>query len=228
MHLPKRHIRSFIRRDGRLTAGQQVAIDSSWARYGLNVTDQPLDISTVFTNTAPVIMEIGFGNGEALAKMAAKYQQYNFIGIETHKPGIGHLLIELSQRELNNVRVYHADVVTVLSTLIANQSVSGIHIFFPDPWQKRRHHKRRLINKEFIEQITHKLRIGGYLFIATDWADYARWIEKIIFEDESPLQAIKQPDQFEIIIPERPQTKFESRGLGLGHSICEFKLFRQQ
>jgi tRNA (guanine-N7-)-methyltransferase len=226
--IQKRHIRSFIRRDSRLTAGQQSAIDSGWARYGLEVTDQPVDLTAVFENTAPVIVEIGFGNGEALAKMAAQHPRYNFIGIETHKPGVGHLLIELKQRELSNVRIYNADVIAVLSNSIADQSISGIHIFFPDPWHKRRHHKRRLINQVFIQQITYKLRLGGHVFIATDWSDYGRWIEKVLFADNCPLQEIKQSGQAEIIIPERPQTKFESRGLGLGHSIREFRFFRQQ
>ncbi len=224
----KRHIRSFIRRDSRLTVGQQSALDSGWARYGLEATDRPLDLNAVFENTAPVIVEIGFGNGEALAKMAAQYPQYNFIGIETHKPGVGHLLIELTQRELNNVRIYNADVISVLSDSIANQSISGIHIFFPDPWQKRRHHKRRLINKPFIQNIYHKLCMGGHVFIATDWSDYGRWIEKILFGSDCPLQEIKQLGQSKIIIPERPQTKFESRGLRLGHAIREFRFYRQQ
>ena len=201
MHVPKRHIRSFIRRDSRLTVGQQNALDSGWARYGLEATDRPLDLNAVFENPAPVIVEIGFGNGEALAKMAAQYPQYNFIGIETHKPGVGHLLIELAQR---------------------------IHIFFPDPWQKRRHHKRRLINKSFVQRFTNKLCMGGHVFIATDWSDYGRWIEKILFGSDCPLQEIKQPDQSKIIIPERPQTKFESRGLRLGHAIREFRFYRQQ
>jgi tRNA (guanine-N7-)-methyltransferase len=224
----KRHIRSFIRRDSRLTAGQQSAIDSGWARYGLEIIDQPLDLTAVFANNAPVILEIGFGNGKALAKMATQYPQYNFIGIETHKPGVGHLLIELAQRELSNVRIYNTDVISVLSDLIEDHSISGIHIFFPDPWQKRRHHKRRLINKAFIEQISLKLCIGGHLFIATDWSDYGRWMEKILFANDCPLQEIKQPSQSKITIPERPQTKFESRGLRLGHSIHEFRFFKQQ
>ncbi len=224
----KRHIRSFIRRDSRLTVGQQTAIEFGWARYGLEVTNQPVNLNTVFDNTAPVIVEIGFGNGVALAKMAAQHPLYNFIGIETHKPGVGHLLIELAQRDLNNVRIYNADVISVLSNSLVNQSVSGIHIFFPDPWQKRRHHKRRLINKAFVDQITHKLCIGGYLFIATDWANYGRWIEKIMFADDCPLQEITLPAQSEIIIPERPQTKFELRGMGLGHTIREFRFFKQQ
>jgi tRNA (guanine-N7-)-methyltransferase len=224
----KRHIRSFIRRDSRLTAGQQNAIDSGWDRYGLEVGNQSMDLNAVFANTAPVIMEIGFGNGESLAKMAAEYPHYNFIGIETHKPGVGHLLIELTQRELDNVRIFNADVISVLSNSLAEQSISGIHIFFPDPWQKRRHHKRRLINKAFVQQITHKLCIGGHLFIATDWSDYGHWIEKILFATDCPLQEIIQNDQAKIIIPKRPQTKFESRGLGLGHIIREFRFFKQQ
>ncbi len=224
----KRHIRSFIRRDGRLTVGQQTAIDSGWDRYGLDVTDQPEDLSTVFENATPVIVEIGFGNGEALAKMAVQHPQYNFIGIETHRPGVGHLIIELAHRELNNVRIYNTDVISVLSDAIKDHSISGIHIFFPDPWQKRRHHKRRLINKAFIEKISLKLCMGGYLFIATDWSDYGRWMEKILFANECPLQEIKQPGQSKIIIPERPLTKFESRGLRLGHSIREFRFFKQQ
>lgn len=224
----KGHIRSFIRRDSRLTVGQQSAIDSGWAHYGLEIIDQPLDLTAVFSNNAPVILEIGFGNGEALAKMAAQYPHYNFIGVETHKPGIGHLLIELAHRELNNVRIYNADVISVLSGSIVDRSLSGIHIFFPDPWQKRRHHKRRLIDKTFIQQLSYKLCKGGHVFIATDWPDYGRWIEKVLLADDCPIQEMNPTSQSKIRIPDRPQTKFESRGLRLGHEIREFRFYRLQ
>ncbi len=222
-----RHIRSFIRRDSRLTSGQQHAIDSGWEKYGLNLSDQILDLNSVFTNSAPVILEIGFGNGESLAKMASNNPHYNFIGIETHKPGVGHLLIELEQRDLNNVRVYNADVISVLSDNIKDRSINGIHIFFPDPWQKRRHNKRRLINQAFIQKLTNKLCTNGYLFIATDWLDYAKSIDKILNAENSLMQ-IQQREQTNINIPNRPLTKFESRGIKLGHIINEFKYFKQQ
>ncbi|HFD12476.1 MAG TPA: tRNA (guanosine(46)-N7)-methyltransferase TrmB [Crenotrichaceae bacterium] len=226
--LVKRHVRSFVRRDSRLTAGQQNAIDSSWDHYGLDPQDNMFDFESVFANASPVILEIGFGNGESLARMASDYPHYNFIGIETHKPGVGHLLIEVARRGLTNVRVYHADTVTILSQCIQNQSVSGVHVFFPDPWQKRRHHKRRLINIEFIQQITDKLCCGGYLFIATDWCDYAKSIQAMLLDERCLLQELNHPDQTDIAIPDRPITKFESRGLRLGHEIHEFRFFKQQ
>lgn len=222
----KRQVRSFIRRDGRLTVGQRNALDSGWTDFGLDITDQPLDLAAVFGNTAPVILEIGFGNGEALAIMAQNYPHYNFIGIETHKPGVGHLLIEVVRRGLDNVRVCNADVMSVLG-YIENDSVSGIHIFFPDPWQKRRHHKRRLINTDFIQKISGKLCRSGYVFIATDWHDYAQSIQAVLSTEDCQLQEITQLAQTIFAIPERPITKFESRGLRLGHSIHEFRFFRQ-
>ncbi len=130
----RRHNRSYIRRDSRLTTGQQNAIDSGWSQFGLNLDVQPLEIASVFNNTSPAILDIGFGNGEALAEMASNYQHYNFIGVDTHKPGVGHLLIEIAKLGLGNVRIYNADVISVLSECIQNNSVNGVHIFFPDPW----------------------------------------------------------------------------------------------
>jgi len=222
----RRQIRSFIRRDSRMTSGQQNAIAMHWAGYGLEITQQPVCFKTIFGNTAPVILDIGFGNGEALANMAVGYPGYNFIGIETHKPGVGHLLIDLARHELSNVRVYNADAIAVLGSMQDN-SVSGVHVFFPDPWQKRRHRKRRLINPTFTQQLSTKLCCGGYLFIATDWQDYAQSIHKILSADSSSFQEVNDTSQAIIPIPDRPTTKFELRGLRLGHSIHEFKFFKR-
>lgn len=223
----KRCIRSFIRRDSRLTRGQQNAIDQGWDCFGLNVEDNIFIPEQTFSGHAPVILEIGFGNGESLAEMACQYPHYNFIGIDTHKPGVGHLLIEINRLGLENLRVYHADALIVLKECIRNGSISGIHIFFPDPWQKRRHHKRRLINHSFLLELSAKLMPGGYLFIATDWADYAQSINSLLHSGTLPLQSVNLDHPSAVPIPERPQTRFESRGLLRGHSIHEFRYRKQ-
>ncbi|MEO1885026.1 MAG: tRNA (guanosine(46)-N7)-methyltransferase TrmB, partial [Methylococcales bacterium] len=166
-------IRSFIRRQGRITLGQQFALEQWWDRYGLSY-EKPLETVSTFGREAPLIVEIGFGNGQALAEMARANSGNNYIGIEVHRPGIGHLLLNLDNQQTDNVRVYCYDAIEILSEKISDNSLAGLQLFFPDPWPKNRHHKRRIVDSYFIALVSQKLKRGGYLHMATDWQAYAK------------------------------------------------------
>ena len=221
--IPQR-IRSFIRRQGRLTPGQQLAIDNHWEQYCLDPNIN-YDFAEVFGRNAPLFMEIGFGNGDSLARMAAANPDKDYIGIEVHKPGVGHLLILLESQALTNVRIYCHDAIEILEQKIADNRLAGVHLFFPDPWQKRRHHKRRIVRPLFVELLHKKLAHGGYFHAATDWEHYAKDMLKILsagqhLQNTSPtLSFCPRPDY-------RPLTKFENRGLGLGHGVWDL-IFRK-
>jgi len=218
-------IRSFIRRQGRITPGQQRAIDRLWPKYGLD-KNQVIDYSNVFGRQASLIVEIGFGNGESLAKMAANHPENDYLGIEVHKPGVGHLLLQLDQLEINNVRIFNYDAVDILEQQIADNSLSGIHLYFPDPWPKKRHHKRRIVQSEFIALITRKLQPGGYFHAATDWQDYAEHMLTVL--QKQPDIINQSPDGRYCERPIfRPVTKFERRGLALGHGVWDL-IFRKK
>lgn len=210
-----RTIRSFVLRQGRLTVGQQRALETLWPRYGIEPGDARLDFNAIFGRSAPVILEIGFGNGDAIAQMAVANPACNFVGIEVHKPGVGHLLQLIEKDGIDNIRAINKDAVEVLNNNIADRSLHGVNIFFPDPWHKKRHNKRRLVQLEFINLLARKLKPGGILHIATDWEDYAQHVEEVMngqtdFEAATIDQALA-----------RPKTRFEQRGLRLGHVICD-------
>jgi tRNA (guanine-N7-)-methyltransferase len=217
-------IRSFIRRQGRATAGQKLALESYWHKYCLS-PQLELDLTQAFGRQAPLIVEIGFGNGGSLAEMAAANPDLNYLGIEVHRPGVGHLLLLLEEREIKNVRIYHHDAIEILEQKIPDHSISGVHLFFPDPWQKRRHHKRRIVRPCFVELLIKKLMPGGYFHAATDWEHYAKDMLGILSAGQSlqncspNLQFCPRPDY-------RPLTKFENRGLGLGHGVWDL-IFRK-
>ncbi len=212
-------IRSYIRRQGRATAGQKQALENYWDKYCLD-PHQNYDFISIFGREAPLIVEIGFGNGESLAAMAEANPQFDYIGIEVHKPGVGHLMLLLEQRELNNVRIYHHDAIEILEQRIPNHSLKGIHLFFPDPWQKRRHHKRRIVRPSFVELINKKLESGGYFHAATDWENYAYEMLPVLSVHNGLINAsptndfCQRPDY-------RPLTKFEKRGIRLGHGVWD-------
>jgi tRNA (guanine-N7-)-methyltransferase len=214
-----RRIRSFMRRQGRATASQKNALDTLWDKYCLNPHHQ-VNFDEVFPRQAPLILEIGFGNGDSLALMAEKNPDLNYLGIEVHKPGVGRLMLLLEQKGLNNVRIYHHDAIEILEQRIADNSLSGVQLFFPDPWQKRCHHKRRIVKPSFIELLTKKLIIGGYFHAATDWEHYAKEMLEIISAHEKLFNTSKnrtfceRPDY-------RPLTKFEQRGIRLGHGVWD-------
>ena len=210
-----RTIRSFVRRSGRITVAQKKAWDKYWAVYGINPEAGPLDLSTLFqNNNQRFILEIGFGNGENLVDCAKKDPNSNFIGIEVYPSGIGQCLINANKYDLKNLRLLRNDAVDVFNKQIANESLDVINIFFPDPWPKKRHHKRRLISEDFIVLIKSKLRQNGLVHICTDWADYGRDISAL-FES---MKEFKPLEKF----PKRLHTKFEKKGLASGHSIYEF------
>lgn len=212
-------IRSFMRRQGRATASQKNALETLWDKYCLDFT-QHYNFAEVFQRQAPIIMEIGFGNGESLAAMAEANPHYDYIGIEVHRPGIGHLMLLLEQKGLNNVRIYHHDAIEILEHRIADHSLTGVQLFFPDPWQKRCHHKRRIVKPSFVELLTKKLMTGGYFHAATDWEHYAKEMLGIISANEKLLNTSKNKTYCER--PDyRPLTKFEQRGIRLGHGVWD-------
>ena len=210
-----RTIRSFVRRSGRITVAQKKAWDKYWAVYGINPEAGPLDLSTLFqNNNQRFILEIGFGNGENLVDCAKKDPNSNFIGIEVYPSGIGQCLINANKYDLKNLRLFCNDAVDVLNKRIANESLDVINIFFPDPWPKKRHHKRRLISEDFIVLIKSKLKQNGLVHICTDWAAYGHDISAL-FESNKEFKLLET-------FPKRLQTKFEKKGLAIGHSIYEF------
>lgn len=219
-----RRIRSFIRRQGRITPGQQEALDHLWSVYCLD-SDAKLDFTEVFGRVAPLFMEVGFGNGESLLAMAQAHPENNFIGVEVHKPGVGRLLNRLQQLQINNVRIYCHDAVEVLERAIADSSLSTVLLFFPDPWHKKKHHKRRIVQPEFLDLLAKKLQPGGVFHAATDWGHYAEHILSELkahssFENQSPTGTYSERPQYRIV------TKFERRGLKLGHGVWDI-IFRR-
>ena len=223
-HPKKRPIRSFVLRQGRLTDAQQRAIDSGMPLFGVAYAEQRLDLNQLFGREAPKILEIGFGMGETTASIAQSHPGQDFLGIEVHTPGVGSLLRQVQELGLNNLRLIQHDAVEVLQHMIADASLDGVHIFFPDPWPKKRHHKRRLIQQEFVALLCRKLKAGAYIHVATDWQEYAEWVMQILqaepqLSNTAPGYA-PQPDY-------RPLTKFERRGLKLGHGVWDLIFVRK-
>lgn len=215
-----RPIRSYVLRQGRLTKGQQRAFERSWSRLGIEYAPTVLDLQALFGNAAPVYLEIGFGNGESLATMARDNPHNNYIGIEVHTPGVGHLLMRLEEYGCDNVRVCRHDAIEVLSNMIPEGGLSGVYLFFPDPWHKKRHHKRRILNREFLELLARRIRPGGFLHAATDWEDYATHMLATL--RASP--AFRNTSESDDFVPRpdyRPLTRFEQRGIRLGHGVWD-------
>ena len=221
----KRHrtVRSFVRRTGRMTPGQERALTDLWPRYGLDYTPVPLDLAELFGRHAPVALEIGFGNGESLVSQAAANAGFDYIGIEVHEPGIGHCMMHADSASLSNLRIISNDAIDVLQNQIPDQSLTRINLYFPDPWPKKKHHKRRIIQLDFLTLIAGKLKSGGALHIATDWANYAEHIDEII--DQSGLFRVdERREHTGNNALDRPGTRFERRGLNKGHMIVDWRL----
>jgi tRNA (guanine-N7-)-methyltransferase len=215
-----RAVRSFVLRQGRFTPAQQRAFEQLWPRYGLDYTGTPRDFDAAFGRHAPRVLEIGFGNGEALRFAAARDPARDYIGIEVHAPGVGHLLNGLAADGTGTVRVYHHDAVEVLGSEVADAALDEARIFFPDPWHKKRHHKRRLLDPAFAALLVRKLAPGGRLHLATDWHDYAERMWDVL--DATPgLRNSAGPRGHIPRPPWRPQTRFESRGQRLGHGVWD-------
>ena len=216
----RRAVRSFVLRQGRFTEAQQRAFDELWPRFGLDYQGAPRDFAAEFGRTAPLVLEIGTGNGEALRFAAAHDPDRNHIGIEVHAPGVGRLLNALAEDGSTNARVYHHDAVEVLENEITDASLDEVRIYFPDPWHKKRHNKRRLVNAEFAALLVRKLAPGGRLHLATDWQDYAEQMWDVL--DATPGLANRAGPRGHVPRPEwRPQTHFESRGQRLGHGVWD-------
>lgn len=219
---PFRQIKSFILRQGRLTKGQEEAIQLYWHKYGLDFTGEQFDFKAIYCNESEIVLEIGFGMGKSLVEMAKAHPNQNYLGIEVHKPGVGVCLKELVDAKIQNLRVMSYDAVEVIEKMIPNESLSCCQIFFPDPWHKTKHHKRRLIQPQFIEMLEKKLKIGGMIHLATDWEDYAQQMAETLNENSHFKNKAKQGDFIER--PEyRPLTKFENRGLTLGHGVWDLE-----
>jgi len=216
----RRQVRSFVLRQGRFTEAQQRAFDTLWPRYGLDYTGTPRDFDTAFGRKAPRVLEIGFGNGEALRYAVQHDKARDLIGIEVHAPGVGRLLNALAQDEADNVRLYHHDAVEVLRNEIADASLDEVRIYFPDPWHKKRHNKRRLVQPEFAKLIVTKLAPTGRLHLATDWQDYAEQMWDVL--DATPGLVNRAGPRGSVERPQwRPQTHFETRGQKLGHGVWD-------
>jgi len=221
----RRSIRSFVIRAGRSTAGQQRGLTELFPVYGIANDAGMLDLDAIFGRRAPRMIEIGFGAGEALLEYASRHPHMDCIGIEVHPPGVGHLLLGLEQLDLKNVRVISHDAVDVLERRIAPASIDEIHVFFPDPWPKKRHHKRRLIQPEFVNLLARVLAVGGVLRLATDWEHYAHYMQAVL--DASPaFRNQGGTDGFVARDASRVLTRFERRGQRLGHSVWDLSYER--
>lgn len=217
-------IRSYVLRAGRIGPGQQRALDALGPRFVLPFVPAPLAPATVFGRSAPLVVEIGFGMGDATAAIAAQMPQHDFLGIEVHPPGVGALLKLIGERELHNLRIVQHDAVDVLREMIAPGSLAGLHIYFPDPWHKKRHHKRRLIQPDFVALLASRLGPGGYLHAATDWQPYAEQMLQVLSAE--PLLA-NTVDDYAPRPAWRPPTRFENRGLRLGHGVWDLLFTRR-
>ncbi|MHA7880876.1 MAG: tRNA (guanosine(46)-N7)-methyltransferase TrmB [Saccharospirillum sp.] len=223
----QRKIRSFVMRTGRMTEGQKLALETGWPRLGLDQNQGLIDPPQVFGRQAPVVFEIGFGNGDSLFSMAQNAPEQDFIGVEVHTPGVGRLMHNIQEAGLSNVRIYREDAVEVLKHCIPDGSLTTVQLFFPDPWHKKKHHKRRIVQPDFAELVRRKLRPGGTFHMATDWQNYAEHMLAVM-EAAPGFSNQVGPGQY---LPERPahrpQTKYERRGERLGHGVWDLVFERK-
>jgi tRNA (guanine-N7-)-methyltransferase len=221
----RREIRSYVMRAGRMTDGQQRGLDDGWPKFGLLLADGMREFDQVFARQAPRTLEIGFGMGQSLLEMAKAAPEQDFIGIEVHRPGVGALLNSLLTENVSNVRVYSCDALDVLKNCVADASLDRLMLFFPDPWHKSRHHKRRIVQPEFAQLVRSKLKVGGVFHLATDWEQYAEHMLEVL--NVAPGFRNLSEDQTWVPRPsERPVTKFERRGERLGHGVGDLKFTR--
>ncbi len=220
-----RRIRSFVRRQGRLTKAQQHALDNYWPEMGVEFRAEPLDLGALFGNEGPVTLEIGFGMGASLVAMAEARPEQNFLGIEVHSPGVGACLSSAHEAGVNNLRVMCHDAVEVLETMIPDNSLNMVQLFFPDPWHKARHNKRRIVQVPFAEMVKRKLKLGGVFHMATDWEAYAEHMLEVMTSIEGYHNQSATGDY--VPRPQtRPVTKFEQRGHRLGHGVWDLMFER--
>lgn len=215
-----RRVRSFVLRQGRITPAQHLAFERHWSRYGIDYQGQRRDIAGLFARPAPIVLEIGFGNGQQLVHAAVNESTRNFIGIEVHRPGVGRLINALADAGADNARVYHHDAVEVLEHEIAPGSLDEVRIYFPDPWHKKRHNKRRIIQPAFVELLASRVRTGGLLHLATDWADYAAQMLEVV-DANTHWRNCAGAGNHSARPPWRIETHFEKRGIRLGHGVWD-------
>lgn len=216
---PLRSIRSFVCRAGRITPRQEGAIAQHWSSYGIEISEDTICYSKLFSNSSKTVLEIGFGMGKSLIELAQHHPHINYIGIEVHRPGVGALLAEIAKKELSNIRIFCGDAIEVLEKAIPDESLGAVLLFFPDPWPKKRHHKRRIVQTPFVDLIYQKLILGGYFHLATDVACYALHMNEVVGQ-HSGFNLATNDMTFPFMM--RPKTKFEMRGQRLGHSIQDF------
>ncbi len=225
----KRKVRSFVLRTGRLSEYQRQIMNDNWANYGLDYQNEPFDFTKIYGNSQPVVLEIGFGMGKSLVEMAAQNPDKNYLGIEVHTPGVGACLAYALEKGVKNLRVMCHDATEILRDCIAENSLGGLQLFFPDPWQKAKHHKRRIVQPQFVENVSQKLQSGGFIHFATDWQNYAEQMLDVLQSMQSAVgirnvsstgDYIERPDF-------RPLTKFEQRGHKLGHSVWDLYFIKE-
>ena len=214
-------VRSYRIRGTRITAPQQIALDKHWGNYGIEQSQDQIDLPALFPSAKEIIMEIGFGMGEATALIGKAFPEKGFIAVDVHRPGVGKLFALIHEHGLTNLRVIQGDVHLVLHDMFGDKSFDGIHLFFPDPWPKKRHNKRRIVNADFLALIAAKIKDGGYIHIATDWVPYAEWIEEV-FAASSLFEGgkIDRPDW-------RPITRFEGQGITKDHQVNDLRYFKK-
>lgn len=223
-----RPIRSFVLRQGRITPAQVRAFGELWPRFGVDWSPgEMLDLPALFGNSNPVYLEIGFGNGETLAELAWRHPDRNYLGIEVHRPGVGHLLLEIERRGLTNLRVCRHDAVEILEQGLARASLAGVYLFFPDPWPKQRHHKRRILNPELVHLLARVIQPGGLFHAATDWEHYAEQMLGLLTAAGDLFDNTARPGAFSPRPDTRPLTRFERRGTRLGHQVRDLLFHRR-
>ena len=212
--------RSYRLRGVRITPAQQEARDSLWAKFGVEFQESEIDLGTLFPSDQPIVMDIGYGMGEATWQIAKANPSTNYLGVEVHMPGVGKLMARLDEYELTNVRLIERDVFEVFYYMVKNSSLDGVHLFFPDPWPKKRHFKRRIVNERFLSDVAAKLKPGGYLHIATDWVPYAEWIKEVFSQTKFFTGGVvERPDW-------RPLTRFEGQGISKDHAVNDFRFIK--
>lgn len=217
-----RKIKSYVLRAGRMTIRQQQGLDKHLSNYALPLADEKWDLNNLFAKRAPVVVEIGFGMGHSLLQMAKDNPDINYIGIEVHLAGLGSFAADVYENKLDNVKIVNADAVEILQKYVPDNSLLGVQIFFPDPWPKKKHHKRRLIQKDFVNLLVAKIKLGGFVHCATDWEDYAHHMLEILTETEE-LSNMDVNSQYVDRPSSRPLTKFEQRGMRLGHKVWDLQ-----
>jgi len=212
--------RSYRLRGVRITPAQQEARDNLWAKFGVEFQESQIDLESLFPKSQPIVMEVGYGMGEATWQIAKANPNLNYLGVEVHVPGVGKLMARLDEYELTNVRLIERDVFEALYYMVKDSSLDGVHLFFPDPWPKKRHFKRRIVNERFLNDVAAKLKPGGYLHIATDWVPYAEWIKEVFSHTNLFTGGLtERPDW-------RPLTRFEGQGISKDHAVNDFRFLK--